>query len=106
MNCEIFEENFFRYVDLQLIQSLASQLDEHLKQCADCESKVAEEKKIQLVLREFPIKPMSANFRARLLDSIRLQSPPKRQYGYAIGLSVAVAVSLLIWLLAVFIGSF
>ena len=106
MSCELLKENFFSYVDLQLTQPLSGQLDEHIEQCSACSTEVKEEKKIQSALRDFPIKPMSANFRARVLSSIRLENTHKRQHGVTLGLAIAVGAGLLIWLLAVFIGSF
>ena len=106
MDCELLKENFLSYVDLQLTQQLSTKIDEHIEQCQSCTIKVAEEKKIQSVLRNFPIKPMSANFRARVLSSIRLENTHKRQHGVTLGLAIAVGAGLLIWLLAVFIGSF
>ena len=109
MNCKILKDNLLAYVDSEtsdvLPEALIKDLDLHVSQCEKCEARVREEINIRSVLSALPVKPMNANFRNRVMDSIKEKQTQKKQYGYFAGFSAAVAASVLIWVTAVYISS-
>jgi len=109
MNCKTLNENLLAYVDSKtsdaLPEALKKDLDIHIDQCEKCEARVREEINIRSVLSALPVKPMNANFRNRVMDSIKEKQEPKKQYGFFAGFSAAVVASVLIWVTAVYISS-
>jgi len=103
-NCEDVDENLLAYVDSQIPEQLSIMIDAHIQQCAACEAKVLEERKIQSILKVLPVKPMRANFKSRVIDSVTEREQPKNQYGFFAGVSVAIAASVMIWVVAAFLA--
>jgi len=105
MNCNIFQQVLLDYVDGQLSQDTVSEIENHLQNCSNCQQKLDEENNIRAILKDLPIKPMSGNFRNRLMDSISDTPSKQSRKGFVAGFSVAIAASIFIWVAAFFVST-
>lgn len=97
MNCNIFQQVLLDYLDGQLSQETVTDIEKHVQDCTVCQNHLQDEKEIRSILKALPIRPMSENFRTRLMSSITEQPVKHSRSSFFAGFSLAVAASMLIW---------
>jgi len=97
MNCNQLARCLDQYMDRDVPDADRIVLDQHIQDCASCQSLLAREQRLRQVLRQLPVAEPRADFYGRAMARAMQPERPAHRANWKVATTAALAASVVAW---------